>query len=110
MRKVVQVTEAYKPVVSALRKLGYRAILQKKINANGTDIVAVSGDRVLRVEVKRATQASKRWHSLRVKPVSSPRRNDDLIAIIMPSGYVLIEPMADHLRCCNKYGSRCFTF
>ncbi len=32
--------------------------------------------------------------------------DDDLISIVLPNGYVLLEPMRDHLKSCSTSGDR----
>lgn len=59
------------------------------------------------VEVKRARR--KKNNSAEVDPVSNPRKNDDLIAIIINDKYVLIEPMEHHLKACSSKGTRPLT-
>ena len=65
----------------------------------------IKEDNVLSVEIKKASSANGRA-VLRILPVEKNRQNDDLIAIVLPNKYVLIEPMKDHLKCCNNQGYR----
>lgn len=92
-------------VKKSLALLGYKTTNPKHVNANGVDIFAVKDDCVLSVEIKNAIKP-KNKNVFRVRGVEITRQNDDLIAIVFPNGYVLIEPMRDHLKCCNKQGDR----
>lgn len=87
----------------ALRKIGYKMTKPAHKNANGTDVFGVCDTHVVSVEVARATPVRGK-RVLRVRPIT--RKQDDLIAIVLPSGYVLLEPMLDHCRLCNKSGDR----
>lgn len=77
-------------------------------NANGPDMwVRKTGGRPMSVEVKKVTK--KPNGQVATDPVGTPRRNDDLIAIICTPQYVLIEPMRDHLKACGPKGHRALT-
>jgi len=89
----------------AFEAMGYKILTVAGKTANGPDMHVMRGDVILRVEIKKARNVKR---SMAVHPVEVNRRNDDLIAIEFPSGYVLIEPMADHLRSCAPSGSRSF--
>ena len=93
------------PVIKTLRKMGYKTTTPRNKSANGVDIFAIKSDNVLSVEVKHAKKMTGR-EVLRVKPVMKNRTNDDLIAIVLPCGYVLVEPMRDHIKVCCKLGYR----
>lgn len=94
------------PVIKTLRKMGYKTTKPRNKNASGVDIFAIKEDRVLSVEIKHATVPRPGLNVLRVRGVEPGRQNDDLIAIVLPCGYVLVEPMKHHLLCCNKWGDR----
>lgn len=75
---------------------------------NGQDLwVQKAGRRPLSVEIKKAHK--KRNKMYQVDPVQKNRVNDDLVAIVLNSEYVLIEPMSDHLKCCSPKGTRQMT-
>ncbi len=97
--------DEYIPVIKLIEFMGWKATKPRNKNCNGVDIYAIGVDRVLSIEVKRAVQP-KGKNGFRVRRVEKKRCNDDLIAIVFPSQYVLLEPMQDHLRCCNKQGDR----
>jgi Holliday junction resolvase len=92
-------------VVKTLQFMGYKTTKPRHINCNGVDIFAIKEDYVLSVEIKKAVQP-KGNNVFRVRKVEINRQSDDLIAIAFPNGYVLVEPMKDHLKCCNKQGDR----
>lgn len=91
--------------IKALEKMGYTVLSVAKNTARGPDLHVKKDNIIFRVEVKKA-RSKKR--SMSVHAVESLRKYDDLIAIIFPSGYVLIEPMEDHLRSCAECGTRSF--
>lgn len=93
-------------VRKALSLFGYKTTAPKSKNANGVDIFAVSEFTALSVEIKTAKNVSKNKSLFRIRSVEKGRINDDLIAIVFPNGYVLIEPMKHHLKNCNKTGDR----
>ena len=105
MSKVIEVSEETKLVLETLHQMGYKTTKPRHKNANGTDIFAIKEDNVLSVEIKKASSANGRA-VLRILPVEKNRQNDDLIAIVLPNKYVLIEPMKDDLKCCNNQGYR----
>lgn len=88
-------------VAREFKRLGYKTTKPRHKNSSGVDIFAIKDDYVFSVEVKHAKRIKNR-NALRVRMVEPNRKRDDLIAIVFPSGYVLIEPMKDHLLCCNK--------
>lgn len=100
----------YSAVIKTLKNMGYKTTAPRSKNANGPDLFAIKTDRVLSVEIKSAKAASKTSNVLRVPPVKKNRINDDLIAIVLPSGYVLVEPMRDHIASCNNSGYRFLNF
>lgn len=80
----------------------------KSPSANGPDLwVRKNGSRPMSVELKQAR--IQKNGCVQVDPVLKNRRSDDLIAIICPGGYVLIESMKDHLKSCSPKGSRQMT-
>ena len=91
--------------IDCLIKMGYTILRYANKTANGPDIHVMRDDLVFTVEVKRARAMSR---SMAVHPVEENRKNDDLISIEFPSGYVLIEPMKDYLKACAPSGSRSF--
>ena len=93
------------PVIKTLRRLGYKTTKPRHKNSNGVDIFAIKNNYVLSVEIKLAIKP-KGKNTYRIRGVEHNRKNDDLIAILFPSGYVLLEPMEDHLSCCNSQGDR----
>lgn len=87
---------------AAFGLLGFQLSGFRHRTANGPDCYAAKGDRIYTVEVKCVSWRGKN----RVPPVTPKRRNDDLIAVVFPGGYVFIEPMADHLKLCSPTGYR----
>lgn len=92
-------------VIKTLKKLGYKTTVPRSLTTNGSDLFAIKSDHVLSVEIKRAVKCKDK-NVLRVRKVEKNRLKDDLIAIVHPTGYVMIENMKDHLRNCNKTGDR----
>lgn len=89
--------------------IGFRIIYYNMIdNKNGADCFVQKGsNKPVSVEIKTARQnkTTKAW---KIDPVSEKRKNDDLIAVIV-GNYVLIEPMDQHLKLCDKSGTRSIT-
>lgn len=99
--KTITINSEYSRVVDSLRKMGFHCTQERNKNANGTDLFAIKDNYVLSVEIKKASKVKNVYRTRRVT-----RLNDDLIAIVFPFDYVLIEPMRDHLKVCNKQGDR----
>ncbi len=89
----------------AFQKMGYEILTMVEGTKNGPDMHIKKNDLVLRVEIKKA-RAIKR--SMAVHPIEPARKNDDLVAVVFPSGYVFIEPMQDYLFNCSDCGTRSF--
>jgi len=85
--------------------MGYEILAEAKKTANGPDLHIRRNGIIFRVEVKKGRRVKR---SVQVHPVEKDRRADDLICIEFPSGYILVEPMKDHLKCCALSGSRSF--
>lgn len=89
--------------------LGFSLIYwNDKPNANGIDcFVQKRSARPLSVEIK-TLRKNTRTRAMSVEPVGNQSRCD-LIAIIINTEYVLIEPMEQHLKCCGPKGWRPLT-
>jgi len=92
-------------ISKTFKMMGYKILSVAKKNENGPDMHVIKSDTVFRVELKKARKVR---NSMSVHPVEQTRIHDDLITIIFPSGYVLIEPMKDHLKNCSASGYRSF--
>ncbi len=92
-------------IILTFESMGYEILTICKDNANGPDMHVRKGNVVLRVEIKKARQSNR---SMAVHPIEHSRKNDDLVAVYFPSGYVFIEPMQDYLMNCSDSGSRSF--
>lgn len=104
--ETIKIPEEYIHVIKTLKKMGYKTTHPRSSTSNGVDLFAIKKDYALSVEVKKATYPNKKANVLRVRAVEKKRLSDDLIAIVLPNNYVLIEPMRDHLKCCSKDGTR----
>ncbi len=81
----------------------------KNQSENGPDMFVRKGKgRPLSVEIKLARKNKKT--TAVTDSVSSHRVHDDLIAIIISSDYVLIQPMKEHLLLVGPKGTRPFTW
>jgi len=89
-----------------LSKMGFRIVHKTPKNNSGPDLVAVKGRRAFSFEIKKARRLKS--NSIQCPPVEPNRTKDDFIIIEMPSGYILIEPMEDHLKLCSVKGFRTF--
>lgn len=78
----------------------------ERVSCHGPDLVCKLGEWVYKVEVKRATKTKTGWVCGWVTP---KRKNDDLIAIVMPNGYVYIDDMQMHNDSCDKSGKKTIT-
>lgn len=94
-----------KYAIKALELMGYKILTRTKGSARGPDLHVQKDSMIFRVEVKKA---STKKNTMYTHAVEDLRKHDDLIAIEFPSGYVLIEPMEDHLMNCSPCGSRHF--
>lgn len=103
MKKIT--VDGVKEVKKILLLFGYKTTAPEKEQYNGVDLYAIKKDKVFSVEIKMASIIKNR-NVLRIRKVEKNRKQDDLIAIVFPNKYVLLEPMKDHLRNCNKTGDR----
>lgn len=79
-------------------------------NGWGPDLTICNGSRTWTVEVKTVTQVRRKGrHYWYVPPPMPNRRGDDFIAIVLPDGSILIEPMCEHLAKCNRSFTRYVT-
>ena len=88
------------------KTMGFDIVAKAKKNANGPDMWVKKANKVLTVEIKKARRTQRM--SYQCPPVEKNRMNDDLIAVEFPSGYVLIQSMAEHLASCGPKGYRTF--
>ena len=93
-----------KTVYKTFKSMGFKLLGFNHKNTNGPDLFITKNKKAFSVEIKKAKSTLS--GSLQVFPVEPNRKSDDLIAIELPSGYVLIEPMKDHLKLCSKKGYR----
>lgn len=100
-----KVTPTIFKAIICLKSMGYEILTISKNTANGPDLHIKKDEMIFRVEVKKCRSQNR---SMAVHPVEDLRKNDDLICIVFPSGYVLIEPMNHHLKNCAPSGSRSF--
>ena len=99
IRKAVESEKLVRDFIS--EKFGVSARIG---HGTGPDVIFNTGNIKWSVEVKVANKNGERW---RVNGVRPSRRNDDLIAIVLPNKRVHIEPMSDHLaQCVKSDGSR----
>lgn len=89
---------------SLLKKLGFKILSTAKINENGPDVWVTKKGKPYSIECK-TCRITKR-HSVQVPPVETNRRADDFILIRHPTGYLLFEPMQQHLKLCTPKGYR----
>ena len=92
--------------LTLIQAMGFEILHVTKKNTNGPDIVAKKSGRAYSFEVKKVS--IKKSKSVQCPPVEPNRINDDFIIIEFNSGYVLIEPMSDHLKNCSPSGVRTF--
>lgn len=104
---ILEYKKQYEIIKSIFEKMGYKVTEPKEYTSKGVDMHIIRDNKyVFSVEIKEAGYTNKSKNNFRTRKVLRPY--DDLIAIVFPSGYILIEPMKDHLRNCNKSGDRHF--
>jgi len=84
-------------------RLGFEVTIAK---VTGPDLVCTLGNWIYTVEVKPANLCNGSWQS---PAVCKNRKNDDLVAIVLPNKYVYIDSMEHHLASCGKFGHRTVT-
>ena len=103
--RIIEVHESVEMAVTALKKMGYQ-ILSVGFDAAIEPALHIKKDEMIfRVEIKEASVLNRK---MIVNILEDVRKNDDLICIVFPSRYILIEPMKNHLQCCNEDGRREF--
>jgi len=90
-----------------LRGNGFTLSKQKDEKHEGIDIVAMKDGEVLLIEVKKAKLHNRAWQVDAVSRKQSVISNT--IAIVMPNGSVIFQPMREHLKLCAKNGLRYIT-
>jgi HJR/Mrr/RecB family endonuclease len=96
-----------KVVRKRLVEKGFQLDSQRDERCNGVDIVAMKNGKVLLIEVKKAKLHNRAWQ---IDPVSKIQQTTcNAIAIVLPNGIVIIEPMVQHLKLCAKNGVRYLT-
>jgi Holliday junction resolvase-like predicted endonuclease len=99
--------KAEKLVREHLCKMGFSLDSQRDERHNGVDVVALKNGMALLIEVKKAKRHNRAWQ---VDPVSEKQKAVcTTIAIVLPNGSVLFEPMSQHLKLCAKNGMRYLT-
>lgn len=90
-----------------LREDGFSLNVQKDERHSGVDIVAMKNGKVLLIEVKKAYQHNRAWQ---IDAVSKKQQEVcDTIAIVLPKGSVVFQPMKEHLKLCANNGMRYVT-
>lgn len=102
-KRVIVAVESESAAAKRFSGLGFEV---KKGKAKGVDLYCTIKDVTWAVEVKRAVFNSGSW---RVGEVCKNRKGDDLVAIVLPNGYVYIDTMKIHLSKCHKHGTRTVT-
>jgi hypothetical protein len=103
----VKENDDFNLILKTLRDLGFDLSPLNHRNTNGPDLIGIKNGFPYRIEMKKTRRLKS--GSLQVNPVEPNRRGDDLIAIDVNGRYVLVEPMADHLKCCSTKGYRTLT-
>jgi hypothetical protein len=86
---------------SHIERLGYADIVQT--TSTGPDLIGFKDGRAWMFEVKGTFRWGNKWVT---NPVLPARIKDHFIAIVLPNGFVYVEPMAAHLRSCHPSGIR----
>lgn len=102
--KVLVETKDKEGLEGLLGIMGFNILSIAKKNANGPDVWIEKNGKPFSVEIKKCRKTDR--NSIQVPPVEKNRKKDDFIAIVHPSGYILFEPMKDHLKNCTPKGYR----
>lgn len=87
--------------------LGYDVL---PVDCHGPDLVLTRGQERLTCEVKSVTKYDVNGKDFYfVSPVYRGRRVDDLMAMVFDDGFILVQPMKEHLAECSKTGRRNLT-
>lgn len=100
--KVGYESEVY--VKTYFESLGYTV---DQVNVFGSDLVVRSPFQIFSIEVKTASLKTGR-KAYQTSIIWPTRKNDDLVAVVFPNGYVLIETMPQYISQCGKSGKRYF--
>lgn len=104
--KMVMVAVAAEKIAAArFESLGF---IVERTEYHGPDLKCRIGNMEWTVEVKRARRMSS-GRSYETDIVCKNRKSDDLIAIVMPNGAVVIDSMKNHLSKCQRGGCRSVT-
>lgn len=94
--------KASKLVTKDIRTLGYTAIAQAKVAANGADIEVWTGKKGYKVEVKVAKRMTRGgWQ---ISPLDS--KNADVVAVVLPNGRIIYSSIKDHEKISSVKGWR----
>lgn len=103
------VLKALRAEITAEKRFLALGFFVERTKMHGPDLTCKMNSLSYTVEVKKANQL---WHKCgrsggwRVGPVTPKRRGDDLVAMVLPNGYVYIDSMENHLRNCSNSGAR----
>lgn len=100
---VVKAVNTEKLAAEKFKQLGFSV---ERTQFHGPDLVCTIGALTWTVEVKPVSLFARSW---RVSSVKEKRKNDDLIALVLPNGRVYIDSMKHHLSKCGKMGTRSAT-
>lgn len=101
--QVVAAVNAEKLAEEKFKSLGMEVT---RVDFFGPDLICKLGQFTWTVEVKRAGFSSRRW---RVGRVRKARKGDDLVALVLPNSRVYIDSMENHLKYCERSGTRTIT-
>lgn len=82
---------------------GFEVAEVSNVSANGIDILAIKNGKGYAVEVKSVIRGD------RGSRVKKPHPKSDLVAVVLPNGFIHIELTSDWNRLCQKDGSRSLT-
>lgn len=99
--------DAERYVEAYLKELGFQNV-RIGLGTYGPDITFEDAGKTISVEVKTARLVA-RPSCWGVERVRHTRINDDMIAIVLPDGKVVLESMKDHLSKCTVRGRRSIT-
>lgn len=104
---IKKAVDAERAAAEKFEQMGFEV---KRTDCFGPDLLCSIGPLTWTVEVKSVTETKIKDRSYYVTGrVSRRRREDDLVAIVLPNGHVLIDSMPLHLAACNNGGGRSVT-
>lgn len=82
---------------------GFAVSINKSINSNGIDLVAIKNSNHFLIEVKKANKSNR---AISVSSLNKSGIRSDYIAIVTPKNNIIFQTIEDHLKLISKKGTR----